>query len=51
LIGYGLGSSWRHILTYFSYVGYVAVALAVLVIAGFVIHRLRQLRIERAQNS
>jgi hypothetical protein len=48
LIGYGLGSSWRHILTYFSDVGYVAVAVAVLVVAGFVVHRLRQLRAERA---
>jgi membrane protein DedA with SNARE-associated domain len=47
-IGYGLGSSWRHILTYFSDVGYVAVAVAILVIAGFIIHRLRQLRTERA---
>jgi membrane protein DedA with SNARE-associated domain len=48
LIGYGLGSSWRHILTYFSDVGYVAAAVAVLVVAGFVVHRLRQLRAERA---
>jgi membrane protein DedA with SNARE-associated domain len=50
-IGYGLGSSWRHILSYFSYVGYVAAALAVLVIAGFLVHRLRQLKAERAQIS
>jgi membrane protein DedA with SNARE-associated domain len=47
-IGYGLGSSWHHILTYFSDVGYIAAALAVVVIAGFVVHRLRQLRAERA---
>jgi membrane protein DedA with SNARE-associated domain len=50
-IGYGLGSSWHHIITYFSYVGYVAAALAVVVIAGFIVHRLRQLRAERALNS
>lgn len=47
-IGYGLGASWRHVLTYFSDVGYVAAALAVLIIAAFIFLRVRQLRAERA---
>ncbi|MGH3733429.1 MAG: DedA family protein [Acidimicrobiales bacterium] len=47
-IGYGLGSSWHRILAYFSDAGYVAAALAVIFIGAFIVHRLRQLRTERA---
>ena len=47
-IGFALGSSWHHIVTDFSYVGYLAAALVVIVAIVFIAHRLRQLRHERA---
>jgi membrane protein DedA with SNARE-associated domain len=47
-IGYGLGSSWHRVITDFSYVGYLAAAIVVVLIAVFVAHRLRQLRLERS---
>jgi membrane protein DedA with SNARE-associated domain len=46
-IGFALGSSWHRIITDFSYVGYLAVAVFVVVAIAFVTHRLRQLRHER----
>ncbi|MGC2167571.1 MAG: DedA family protein [Acidimicrobiales bacterium] len=47
-IGYGVGGSWHRVITDFSYVGYLAAAVVVVVIAVFVVHRLRQLRLERS---
>jgi len=49
-IGYGVGASWHKVITDFSYVGYIAAAIVVVVIAVFVTHRLRQLRLERSSN-
>jgi len=46
-IGFALGSSWHHIITDFSYVGYLGVALVVTIGLVFIVHRLRQLRVER----
>jgi len=47
-IGYSLGASWHHVLKDFSYAGYVAAVLAVLVVAGLILHRVRTLREERS---
>jgi len=47
-IGYALGSSWHHIITDFSYLGYVGAGVVGVVVVVFIAHRLRQLRIERA---
>jgi membrane protein DedA with SNARE-associated domain len=47
-IGFALGSSWHRIITDFSYVGYLAAALVIVVALSFIVHRLRQLRLERA---
>lgn len=47
-LGYSLGSSYNHVLKAFSYAGYVAGALAVVVVALAFWHRLRQLREERS---
>jgi membrane protein DedA with SNARE-associated domain len=47
-IGFALGSSWHRIVTDFGYVGYLAAALVIVVAIAFIIHRLRQLRLERA---
>jgi membrane protein DedA with SNARE-associated domain len=47
-IGFALGSSWHRILTDFSYVGYLAGGLVIVVALVFIVHRLRQLRLERA---
>jgi membrane protein DedA with SNARE-associated domain len=49
-IGYGVGASWHKVITDFSYVGYIAAAIVVVVIAVFVAHRLRQLRLERTSS-
>jgi membrane protein DedA with SNARE-associated domain len=46
-IGFALGSSWHRIVTDFSYVGYLAAVLVVVVGVAFIAHRLRQLRLER----
>jgi membrane protein DedA with SNARE-associated domain len=46
-IGFALGSSWHRIVTDFSYVGYLAAALIIVVALLFIVHRLRQLRLER----
>jgi membrane protein DedA with SNARE-associated domain len=47
-IGYSLGSEWQQFNKTFSDVSYVLVALVVLAIAGYVIHRLREFRKESA---
>jgi hypothetical protein len=47
-IGYGVGGSWHRVITDFSYVGYLAAAIVVVVIAVFVVHRVRQIRLERS---
>ncbi len=49
-IGYGVGGSWHKVITDFSYVGYLAAAVVIVVIAVFVMHRLRQLRLERSSS-
>ncbi len=49
-IGYGLGASWHHVVKDFSYAGYVAAVLAVLVVTAAVYHRIRVLRAERAES-
>lgn len=49
-IGYGVGGSWHKVITDFSYVGYIAAAIVVVVVAIFVVHRLRQLRLERSSS-
>jgi membrane protein DedA with SNARE-associated domain len=49
-IGYGVGASWHRVITDFSYVGYLAAAIVVVVIVVFVMHRLRQLRLERSSS-
>lgn len=46
-IGYGLGSSWHRVITDFSYVGYLAAALALVVVVVFIAHRVHRLRLER----
>jgi membrane protein DedA with SNARE-associated domain len=46
-IGFALGSSWHRIVTDFSYVGYIAAGMVVVVGIVFIAHRLRQLRRER----
>jgi membrane protein DedA with SNARE-associated domain len=50
-VGYELGSSYRHVLNAFSYVGYVLAALAVVAVVVLFIHRLRVVRSERAGQS
>ena len=46
-IGDGLGSSYNHVLKAFKDAGYVAAALAVIVVALLFLHRFRTLRHER----
>jgi len=48
-IGYALGSSWHHVVKDFSYAGYVAAVLAVVVVAAAIYHRVRTLRAEREE--
>ncbi len=50
-IGYGLSWSWHRVLTDVSYVGYLAAAAVVVIVAVFFAHRLRQLRLERSQTN
>jgi len=49
-LGYSLGSSWHHVVTAFSYVGYIAVVLVVVVVAAAFWHRWRTLRAERGRH-
>jgi membrane protein DedA with SNARE-associated domain len=46
-VGYALGASYEHVLKAFSYAGYILVALALLVVVGLFVHRLRAVREER----
>jgi membrane protein DedA with SNARE-associated domain len=46
-VGDALGSSYRHVLNDFSYVGYLAAALLVVAIVGLLGHRFRVVRRER----
>ena len=45
-IGYGVGSAWHRVAHDLALAGYVAVAVAVVAIAAFVIYRVRELRRE-----
>lgn len=47
-VGYAVGSAWHRVAHDFSLAGYVLAVLIVLVVVGFVVHRLRELRKERA---
>ncbi len=46
-LGYSLGASYKHVLSAFSYAGYVLAALAVVAVAVVFWHRWRQYRLER----
>ena len=48
-VGYGLGSSYHRVLNDFSYAGYVAAVLVVVAVAVLFVHRLRVIRLERAE--
>jgi membrane protein DedA with SNARE-associated domain len=48
---YSLGGQWHKLTHGFSVAGYVLVVLAVLAIAGFVLHRWRQVRAERVTDT
>ncbi len=48
LVGYGFGSAWNSIEHYLSIGGYAIVAVVVIVVAAFIIYRLRELRKESA---
>lgn len=50
LIGYGFGSAWNSIAHYISIGGYAIVAIVVIAVAAFIIHRVRELRREAASN-
>jgi membrane protein DedA with SNARE-associated domain len=47
LVGYELGGEWTRMTKGFSYAGYVLVAIAVVVVAAFIFHRLAAMRRER----
>jgi membrane protein DedA with SNARE-associated domain len=46
-VGYGLGSSWHHVIRDFDYAGYVFAALVVVTVALALAHRVRVVRAER----
>jgi membrane protein DedA with SNARE-associated domain len=48
-VGYGLGSSYSHVLKAFSDAGYVLGVLFVIAVVGLFIHRLRVVRQERVE--
>jgi membrane protein DedA with SNARE-associated domain len=48
LVGYGFGSAWNSIAHYLSIGGYAVVAIVVIVVAAFIVYRLRELRKESA---
>jgi membrane protein DedA with SNARE-associated domain len=50
-IGYALGASWHHVLNGFSYAGYVAAGLFVVLVVVLILHRLSVMREERAAHS
>jgi membrane protein DedA with SNARE-associated domain len=47
-IGFALGSSWHHIFTAFSYVGYLAAGVVVVVALTVIVHRIHLLRLGSA---
>lgn len=49
LIGYAVGSAWKSVAHGIAIAGYGIAALAVLGIAAFIVYRLRELRLETAQ--
>lgn len=49
LVGYGVGSAWQSVAHGIAVAGYGIAALAVLAIAAFVIYRLREVRLEAAE--
>ena len=49
LVGYGVGNAWESVAHGISLAGYAIVAVAVLAIAAFIVHRVRALRHEAAQ--
>ena len=49
-IGYAVGPAWNRVAADLSVAGYVIVALVVVVIAAFIIIRLRELRRESTEN-
>lgn len=50
-IGFSLGATWHHVIHDFTFAGYIAAVLVVLVVAGGIYHRLRTMRSERAAHS
>jgi membrane protein DedA with SNARE-associated domain len=50
-IGYGLGASYQRVLKAFSYAGYVAAAVGIVVVAALFWHRLRAFRAQHASIS
>ena len=48
LVGYGFGSAWNSIAHYLSIGGYAIAAIVVIVVAAFIVYRLRELRKELA---
>lgn len=48
-IGFALGVHWHEIVKGFSLAGYAAVALALVAVAVFIVHRLQAVRSEQAQ--
>jgi membrane protein DedA with SNARE-associated domain len=47
-LGYSLGASWHHVLSDFSYAGFVAIGLVVVAVAALILHRWSTLRRERS---
>jgi membrane protein DedA with SNARE-associated domain len=50
-IGYGLGSSWHHVIEDFSYAGYVLAALFVIAVVVMIVHRATVVRAEHAAHT
>ncbi len=48
LVGYGVGSAWTKVAHGISLAGYAIAALAVIAIAAFILHRVRELRHQTA---
>lgn len=48
LVGYGVGNAWESVAHGISLAGYAIAAVAVLAIAAFIVHRVRELRHESA---
>ncbi len=50
-VGYSLGSTWHHVLTKFSYVGYAVAGIIVVGIVVVLVHRITVMRSERGAHS